>query len=144
MRIASLVWVLVAILVGAFAVDFAQRVTSPDIVAVSFAEGGDDAYYFFTVARNIAQGHGITIDGAHWTTGFQPLWALVCAIAFLAFLRVFLCKETVIHAYFRFFSVFGRHPMDGGFHLAPVGRISAACGGIVCAMDFDHFAFVVF
>ena len=63
MRIASLVWLLVAILVGAFAVDFAQRVTSSDIVAVSFAEGGDDAYYFFTVARNIAQGHGITIDG---------------------------------------------------------------------------------
>ncbi len=84
MRIASLVWLLVAILVGAFAVDFAQRVTSPDIVAVSFAEGGDDAYYFFTVARNIAQGRGITIDGTHWTTGFQPLWALVCAVAFLA------------------------------------------------------------
>ena len=84
MRIASLVWLLVAILVGAFAVDFAQRVTSPDIVAVSFAEGGDDAYYFFTVARNIAQGRGITIDGTHWTTGFQPLWALVYAVAFLA------------------------------------------------------------
>lgn len=84
MKAAALVWVLVAILVGAFAADFAQRVTSPDIVAVSFAEGGDDAYYFFTVARNIAQGHGITIDGTHWTTGFQPLWALVCAVAFLA------------------------------------------------------------
>ena len=84
MKITALVWVLVAILVGAFAVDFTQRVTSPDIVAVSFAEGGDDAYYFFTVARNIAQGHGITIDGTHWTTGFQPLWALVCAVAFLA------------------------------------------------------------
>jgi hypothetical protein len=53
-------------------------------VAVSFAEGGDDAYYFFTVARNIAHGRGITIDGTHWTTGFQPLWGLVCAVAFLA------------------------------------------------------------
>ena len=84
MKIASLVWLLVAILAGAFAVDFAQRVGSPDIVAVSFAEGGDDAYYFFTVARNIAQGHGITIDGTHWTTGFQPLWGFVCAVAFLA------------------------------------------------------------
>ncbi len=84
MKVASLVWILAAILGVAFAVDFAHRLTSPDIVAVSFAEGGDDAYYFFTVARNIAQGHGITIDGTHWSTGFQPLWALVCALAFLA------------------------------------------------------------
>ena len=83
MRLASLVWVLAAVLVASFAVDFAQRVMSSDTVAVSFAEGGDDAYYFFTVARNIAQGHGITIDGTHWTTGFQPLWGFVCAIAFL-------------------------------------------------------------
>jgi hypothetical protein len=84
MKVASIVWALAVVLAGAFAVDFAQRVLSPDIVAVSFSEGGDDAYYFFTVARNIAQGHGITIDGTHWTTGFQPLWAVVCAVAFLA------------------------------------------------------------
>jgi hypothetical protein len=79
----SIVWALVAVLVGAFAVDFVQRVTSPDMVAVAFSEGGDDPYYFFTVARNIAQGHGITVDGTHWTTGFQPLWAAICAMAFL-------------------------------------------------------------
>ncbi|HEX4510916.1 MAG TPA: hypothetical protein VH328_12575, partial [Burkholderiaceae bacterium] len=84
MRLAPILWALVALLVGAYAVDFVQRVSSPDIVAVSFAEGGDDAYYFFTVARNLASGHGLTIDGTHWTTGFQPLWALICALAFLA------------------------------------------------------------
>jgi hypothetical protein len=84
MKVAPLIWLLVVVLTGAFAVDFVQRLTSPDLVAVSFSEGGDDAYYFFTVARNIAQGHGITIDGTHWTTGFQPLWGLVCAVAFLA------------------------------------------------------------
>ena len=84
MKVAPIVWALAAVLAGAYGIDFLQRVTSPDIVAVSFSEGGDDAYYFFTVARNIAQGHGITIDGTHWTTGFQPLWALVCAAAFLA------------------------------------------------------------
>jgi hypothetical protein len=84
MKIAPLLWAMAAVLAGAYGIDFLQRVTSPDIVAVSFAEGGDDAYYFFAVARNIAQGHGITIDGTHWTTGFQPLWALVCAVAFLA------------------------------------------------------------
>ncbi|MBS0547087.1 MAG: hypothetical protein JSR24_05015 [Proteobacteria bacterium] len=79
----AIVWALIALLVGAYGVDFVHRVTSPDLVAVSFAEGGDDAYYFFTVARNIAQGHGITIDGVHWTTGFQPLWGFLCAISFL-------------------------------------------------------------
>jgi len=84
MKVAPIVWALAAVLAGAYGIDFLQRVTSQDIVAVSFSEGGDDAYYFFTVARNIAQGHGITIDGTHWTTGFQPLWALVCAVAFLA------------------------------------------------------------
>lgn len=83
MKARFLLWALAAVLVAAFAIDFAQRVLSPDIVAVSFSEGGDDAYYFFTVARNIAQGHGITIDGTHWTTGFQPLWGFVCALGFL-------------------------------------------------------------
>jgi hypothetical protein len=83
MKLTTLVWALAVLLVATFAIDFAQRVVSPDIVAVSFSEGGDDAYYFFTVARNIAQGRGITIDGIHWTTGFQPLWGFVCAVAFL-------------------------------------------------------------
>jgi hypothetical protein len=84
MRLAPVLWGLVAVLVGALCVDFLHRVMSPDLVAVAFSEGGDDAYYFFTVARNIAQGHGITIDGTHWTTGFQPLWGLICAAPFLA------------------------------------------------------------
>ena len=84
MRLAPVLWGLVVVLVGAQCVDFLHRVMSPDLVAVSFSEGGDDAYYFFTVARNIAQGHGITIDGTHWTTGFQPLWGLICALPFLA------------------------------------------------------------
>ena len=64
------------------AADFAHRLSGPVLVAQAFAEGGDDAYYFFTVARNVAQGRGITIDGAHWTTGFQPLWGAICAAAF--------------------------------------------------------------
>lgn len=60
-----------------------HRLLSPDIVALAFGEGGDDAYYYFTVARNIAQGHGVTVDGRQWTSGFQPLWAGICALAFL-------------------------------------------------------------
>lgn len=34
----------------------------------------DDAYYYFTIARHAAAGHGFTFDGIHPTNGFQPLW----------------------------------------------------------------------
>lgn len=34
----------------------------------------DDAFYYFTIARNIAQGNGITFDGIAQTNGFHPLW----------------------------------------------------------------------
>lgn len=61
-----------------------NRLLSTDMVAVAFAEGGDDAYYYLTIARNAARGAGITIDGVEWTSGIQPLWALLCAIAYLA------------------------------------------------------------
>lgn len=60
-----------------------HRLLSPDVIALAFGEGGDDAYYYFTVARNVARGHGITVDGTHWTSGFQPLWAAICSLAFM-------------------------------------------------------------
>jgi hypothetical protein len=82
MRAAILIVVLLGALITFRGADFAHRLMSPDLVAQAFAEGGDDGYYFLTVARNIAAGRGITVDGVHWTTGFQPLWAAVCAVAF--------------------------------------------------------------
>lgn len=33
-----------------------------------------DAYYYFTIARNLVQGAGLTYDGVSVTTGFHPLW----------------------------------------------------------------------
>ena len=84
MQVAILVWILLFAFVGARFADFLNRILSPDFVALAFGEGGDDAYYYFTIARNIAHGDGITIDGAHWTTGFQPLWQLLISPAFLA------------------------------------------------------------
>jgi 4-amino-4-deoxy-L-arabinose transferase-like glycosyltransferase len=82
MRWAIGIALLLAALVVLRGVDFTDRLLSRDLVALAFAEGGDDAYYFFTVARNIAAGRGITVDGLHWTTGFQPLWMAICALAF--------------------------------------------------------------
>ncbi|MBI2428148.1 MAG: hypothetical protein HYV29_05020 [Ignavibacteriales bacterium] len=42
----------------------------------------EDGFYSLTVARNIAEGKGITIDGTAMTNGFQPLFTLVCVIPF--------------------------------------------------------------
>ncbi|HUM26687.1 MAG TPA: hypothetical protein PKN81_10675, partial [Anaerolineales bacterium] len=38
----------------------------------------DDAYYYFKVAQNITEGHGITFDGINLTNGYHPLWMLIC------------------------------------------------------------------
>jgi hypothetical protein len=34
----------------------------------------DDGFYYLAIARSILGGHGITFDGIHPTTGFQPLY----------------------------------------------------------------------
>lgn len=44
----------------------------------------DDGYYYFTIARHIARGYGITFDGLAPTNGFHPLWmALITPIWWL-------------------------------------------------------------
>jgi hypothetical protein len=37
----------------------------------------DDPFYYFTIARNVGRGHGVTFDGVSPTNGFHPLWLLV-------------------------------------------------------------------
>lgn len=37
----------------------------------------EDGYYALAVARNLAAGNGLTIDGANLTNGFQPLFTLL-------------------------------------------------------------------
>lgn len=36
----------------------------------------DDGFYYLTLARNIAGGHGATFDGIARTNGFHPLWTI--------------------------------------------------------------------
>lgn len=43
----------------------------------------EDTYYALSVARNLASGNGLTIDGTQWTNGFQPLFTFVESAAFL-------------------------------------------------------------
>jgi hypothetical protein len=63
------------------AVYLAVLVASPDAV---FAFTFDDAFYYFGIARNLAEGHGSTWDGLQHTNGYHPLWMLVCVPPFLA------------------------------------------------------------
>lgn len=44
--------------------------------------GRDDAYYYFKVAQNIAEGAGSTFDGINRTNGYHPLWMLICIPVF--------------------------------------------------------------
>ncbi len=42
----------------------------------------DDAFYYFTIARNITDGRGVTFDGAVATNGFHPLWMAIVTICY--------------------------------------------------------------
>jgi hypothetical protein len=44
----------------------------------------DDAFYYFSIARNFARGLGFSIDGIHSTNGMHPLW-LLAITPFFAF-----------------------------------------------------------
>lgn len=37
----------------------------------------DDAFYYFQIARNISEGHGVAFDGVELANGFHPLWLLI-------------------------------------------------------------------
>lgn len=43
----------------------------------------DDGYYYLTIARNLATGHGVTFDGLGPTNGFHPLWAALLTPLYL-------------------------------------------------------------
>lgn len=38
----------------------------------------DDAFYYYKVAQNIAEGHGSTFDAINSTNGYHPLWLAIC------------------------------------------------------------------
>jgi hypothetical protein len=43
----------------------------------------DDSFYAFQIARNMASGIGMTFDGIHPTTGFQPLYVFLLVPVFM-------------------------------------------------------------
>ncbi len=56
----------------------ALRAQGP-LLAMPVAE---DGWYALSVARNVARGLGVTIDGTVWTNGFQPLFTFLEAAGF--------------------------------------------------------------
>lgn len=48
-----------------------------------FAFTFDDAYYYFGIARNVAEGNGSTFDGINATNGYHPLWLALAVPAYL-------------------------------------------------------------
>ncbi len=61
-----------------FYLALALRAAGP-LFAMPVAE---DGWYALSVARNVAHGLGVTIDGTVWTNGFQPLFTFLEAAVF--------------------------------------------------------------
>lgn len=45
-----------------------------DVAALATKALPDDAFYYFQIARNLANGRGASFDGLSPTNGFHPLW----------------------------------------------------------------------
>jgi hypothetical protein len=76
-------WVIALRLLAAIA---ACAMALPILRDAIFAYGPpltEDGYYALTVARNLAHGHGMTIDGSTLSNGFQPLFTVIEALAFV-------------------------------------------------------------
>ncbi len=67
-------WIVLAGLAIRAAVWFYFRAHTLQLVTMRLP---DDALYYFTIARNLAHGHGVSFDGIHPTNGMHPLWLLL-------------------------------------------------------------------
>lgn len=67
---------LLAVLAVGFALGALTVVMRPPELIIT-APVIDDSFYSFTVARNIALGRGISVDGVTPTNGFQPLFTFL-------------------------------------------------------------------
>lgn len=56
---------------------------SSDVLLLVQKSLPDDAFYYFTLARNVTSGLGLTLDGENLTNGFHPLWMILLAPLFL-------------------------------------------------------------
>jgi len=93
-----LVWITLAGLCVRFGVWFYFRAHTMPLVTTRLP---DDALYYFTIASNLAHGHGVSFDGNHPTNGMHPLWLLLITPIF----TLSLTKWGLIHSVLVFQSV---------------------------------------
>lgn len=72
-----IVWGVLALALAVRIIFLARPIA--DMVGTSMP---DDAFYYFQIARHVANGSGSTFDGLDPTNGYHPLWMLVCALMF--------------------------------------------------------------
>ena len=89
--ISTLLFILSACLLGI--VSYALLVADPRFSAYVLV--GDDAGYYFAIARNFLLGHGLSFDRLHETNGFNPLLTALLIGAF----RLFVHDLSVIGCY---------------------------------------------
>jgi hypothetical protein len=70
---------ILALSIPVFAVLQAARATELELITLF----EDDAYYYFTIARNLAAGLGSTFDTIHPTNGYHPLWLALLTPLFI-------------------------------------------------------------
>lgn len=75
-------WLLLVLVIGYIIRVFGALHTVDTLLFKSLP---DDAFYYFTIARNIAQGYGVTFDRLFPTNGFHPLWMLLITPWFIFF-----------------------------------------------------------
>lgn len=75
--------VLAALLAAAFLLRLALAAMPVRLLVGKFLS--DDAYYYFSIVRNIARGAGATFDGTSPTNGFHPLFAGLMVPLYLFF-----------------------------------------------------------
>jgi hypothetical protein len=74
----ALRWSGAGLLATAAIVYFCAVLIAPEEAALALLS--DDAYYYFKIARSLAQGSGSTFDGIAPTNGYHPLW-MICIVA---------------------------------------------------------------
>ncbi len=77
-RLKVLLWVLIGLGLAARLYLVVQPI---EVLVARYA--ADDAFYYFTIARHIALGHGPTFDGLYPTNGFHPLYLILLVPIYL-------------------------------------------------------------
>ncbi|MBI2612506.1 glycosyltransferase family 39 protein [Candidatus Kaiserbacteria bacterium] len=74
-------WPVVFVLAVGVLLSFSFTLAPFDFVLGNFLS--DDSFYYFQIARNIAEGLGSTFDGVNPTNGYHPLW-LIAVLPFFS------------------------------------------------------------